>query len=772
MSAAVLKIFKDDRELSEVPVSDGLNIGRAENCAIVLNDSRVSRIHAELQATGDKIQIEKKSKFGVISLNGQDVDSASIQIGDRIEIGPFELRLLKGIEKRTPTNENRALKASGELENNTVADELIVPDADGGDFGLDSEPPSTDQLLVSPEGGEGDDDRLEEITKAFVEEIQNSSFIEPGGDFAQKIEDFDPFQEPMNVGDNEVEPFGREDNHPPDEAIELDYPDDAPTKEISSEKVDAVIEVLVGDANVERFEVRGNRVVIGRSNQCDIVIPDPKSSRKNTEITKSGPNFYIKDLASSNGTRVNGINVEEALLTGDDMIMVGDTEFQFQIRDKEFERQRRDFAKVEDRTSISRANIPVNPEHALFIAESSLAGMSPQISGVDKNEATNAGTPGIVGISEEKPKNIIERFKKDKRFRILVFGTIILGLFIMEMDEPNQNQISGRNVTQKKVEKTERGKPKFHQLSKEQQEFVKRQKELGFEYFKQERYDESLNELNQIFQYVDDYDGARVLRNYALEAKRSLESKKEEERRKRKEQEIKDKIFNYEQVASEFMNQKEFEKAESVFDDIKLLDPENANVARWRQQIADYRSELQLAQEEERLRKELRDAAMDQIKKGVKVRDDGRYLAAIDEFKKVFEIKSLDTDVLDQAQFEINDTESAIKSKLQPLLDEGLEFENAGQLSEAFSKYEEASRVDPREVGALEGMDRIRGTLDTQAKLLYTEAVILESLSDFTAARKKFLEILKVAPKDNRYYQRASDKLKEYEKFILEGVFE
>lgn len=51
-----------------------------------------------------------------------------------------------------------------------------------------------------------------------------------------------------------------------------------------------------------------SRKIIGRSQDCEYVIYDPKNrvSRKHLEITLNGNLFTLKDLNSLNGTYVNG----------------------------------------------------------------------------------------------------------------------------------------------------------------------------------------------------------------------------------------------------------------------------------------------------------------------------------------------------------------------------------------------------------------------------------------------------------------------------------
>jgi pSer/pThr/pTyr-binding forkhead associated (FHA) protein len=69
---------------------------------------------------------------------------------------------------------------------------------------------------------------------------------------------------------------------------------------------------------------------IGRLPECDIVVADPKASRRHAEIRPAGNGFLLVDLQSTNGTRVNGSVVGEHILVDGDRVGVGATEFRFE----------------------------------------------------------------------------------------------------------------------------------------------------------------------------------------------------------------------------------------------------------------------------------------------------------------------------------------------------------------------------------------------------------------------------------------------------------
>jgi hypothetical protein len=64
-------------------------------------------------------------------------------------------------------------------------------------------------------------------------------------------------------------------------------------------------------------------IVIGRVNDADLLLLDEKISRKHAKISTHGGRVMIEDLASRNGTFVNGVRIRSMELQEGDLIVVG-----------------------------------------------------------------------------------------------------------------------------------------------------------------------------------------------------------------------------------------------------------------------------------------------------------------------------------------------------------------------------------------------------------------------------------------------------------------
>lgn len=73
---------------------------------------------------------------------------------------------------------------------------------------------------------------------------------------------------------------------------------------------------------------RGSTVV-GRGNEADLRLPDTGVSRRHAEFRLDGTNVRLADLGSTNGTRVNGRRIDDALLDDGDAVDIGATRLVF-----------------------------------------------------------------------------------------------------------------------------------------------------------------------------------------------------------------------------------------------------------------------------------------------------------------------------------------------------------------------------------------------------------------------------------------------------------
>ena len=94
--------------------------------------------------------------------------------------------------------------------------------------------------------------------------------------------------------------------------------------------------VLIGmsaEVKGRNFEIDRDKVSIGRNTTNLIAIDHPTVSGRHGCITRTGHEYVLADLGSTNGTRVNGKEVKECRLHAKDLVQIGSLEFMFDAED-------------------------------------------------------------------------------------------------------------------------------------------------------------------------------------------------------------------------------------------------------------------------------------------------------------------------------------------------------------------------------------------------------------------------------------------------------
>jgi len=89
--------------------------------------------------------------------------------------------------------------------------------------------------------------------------------------------------------------------------------------------------VVEGPEKGRRLEIASERVTIGRSLICDLVLTDTSVSGTHCEIVASEAGFLLRDLGATNGTSVGGVRVREAWLEPGVALKLGHTVVRFEV---------------------------------------------------------------------------------------------------------------------------------------------------------------------------------------------------------------------------------------------------------------------------------------------------------------------------------------------------------------------------------------------------------------------------------------------------------
>lgn len=117
---------------------------------------------------------------------------------------------------------------------------------------------------------------------------------------------------------------------PDDDDVDIDQGGD----DAAAESRRAVLLYQEGTAEEQIYPFNGEVMSLGRGRDNDVQVKnDSKVSRYHCKLYRRGPNFYIEDNKSANGTLVNGELITERRLFGGEEVIIGETFFRFRILD-------------------------------------------------------------------------------------------------------------------------------------------------------------------------------------------------------------------------------------------------------------------------------------------------------------------------------------------------------------------------------------------------------------------------------------------------------
>ena len=738
---AILILTQIGKEPRPFTLRDEAWLGRAEDCAIQLSDRAISRRHAVIRWSGESIEVENKSTFAPLKVNGIECTHAILCEGDQVGLGPYQVQL--AFPKIEQTSENpKQQKVSPEP----------IPTLDPlAPTKVEAMPLSPGEHLDSPNSLQPDP---AEVAK-------------PDLGLEMSLEDSQGNHQQVSSNEGSEDPLSSL-------SMESSGDSDDRTKMTPAAQVVAKLLFKPGDSNHEEYVLQRDEVSIGRSQNCDIVLSDKKASRKNTLIRRVGVQFTIKDLDSVNGTILNGITVSTAELTGDDVIQIGDVQFRFKVVNSEYEAKASQFEPVP--TEPEEMFQPLQEDGGLQIGSpmddlAPVPGLAQESGAPDQSMGGISGLNGVVGLEASKSsgRNPLQRFfdlpQKTKLLgglglmvAIYVIGDNYQGFF-------NQPQVKSAPRAQKSVAARPSGAPtdlSFEKLPIEQRNFVENQHNLAFDYYKNSDYDKAIFEIEKIFNIISDYKDSREIQRYAKEGKRKLESIAEEKRKKEEEQQLKERVSSLVDEAKNKMEEREYDSARELFTQILALDPDNSSVIAWRKTLDGYDEERKIQRQLLQVRREINLEGWRIYRQGLSQSRLGRYSASIVTFKKTLSIGVTDKKLKSLVHARIQKAREQIAKLRDPIFKDAEAAEAANDLANAFKLYKKSTEIDSQYRAGFDAMNRIRGALHDRAKTIYTEAVIAENYSDFENAERLFKSCLDTAPADDIYHDRAARKLAKF----------
>ncbi|MGB9735693.1 MAG: FHA domain-containing protein [bacterium] len=137
------------------------------------------------------------------------------------------------------------------------------------------------------------------------------------------------FETPETMSENPSGTILLKDEVSEEGTTRIQRPDDVDFKLPYKQRI--YLDIIDGAQKGTTYEFVSGKVVIGRTDG-DLIIDDPNVSKKHAVIeTWSRDTYFIRDLASTNGTYINGQRITTTKIKNGDIITVGNTRLKLRV---------------------------------------------------------------------------------------------------------------------------------------------------------------------------------------------------------------------------------------------------------------------------------------------------------------------------------------------------------------------------------------------------------------------------------------------------------
>jgi ABC transport system ATP-binding/permease protein len=357
-----LIIQDDEGKTTVVPlIRDEITIGRKEGNTIRLTERNVSRRHARIIRSNGSVLIEDLDSYNGIRVNGTRIAGrVKVAESDRIQIGDYLLELKVDRGAQADPFDSQATQPIEKIDSAAVT--APVP---GAGAAQPISPASLAAAAVVPTE-----------PQAIVPAIADDSKPKP------RISGTQPGVTPA------VEP------------VAAMPPVSAPVSQAIATDAPARLVVLSANFAGREFVLDKGAMVIGRTEDNDIVVNHRSISRHHAKIVKEHGRYSIVDLQSSNGVRVNGEEYGKVELRRGDLVDLGHVRIRFIEPGEDFIYDR-DAPALRASAEIRRSRAPLVAVLGVVVAAGVAAFF---VLGRDKTPSDTAGeNPESTGAAPIEP---------------------------------------------------------------------------------------------------------------------------------------------------------------------------------------------------------------------------------------------------------------------------------------------------------------------------------------------------------------------------------
>jgi ABC transport system ATP-binding/permease protein len=297
-----LTIEDDEGKTTVVPLArDEMTIGRLEGNTIRLTERNISRRHARLSQQNGALFIEDLTSFTGVRVNGTRIASPTpLREGDEVQIGDYRI-VLRG-EQQPPVTDRATMPSMPAITAPlaTVGGAVAIPGRASVAAMAAQAAPQAMAVAAAPAAAP--------VAAAVPPPRPRVKTSPPS---------------PLAAAPQEAAPEVVE-GQPTIPLRAIAAADGQPGAGPAARML-----VLTTDLAGTEFKLDKASLVIGRTDENEVVLNHRSISRHHAEVVREGEHYTIVDLQSANGVRVNGEDYERIELNPGDVVELGHVKIRF-----------------------------------------------------------------------------------------------------------------------------------------------------------------------------------------------------------------------------------------------------------------------------------------------------------------------------------------------------------------------------------------------------------------------------------------------------------
>lgn len=460
--------------------------------------------------------------------------------------------------------------------------------------------------------------------------------------------------------------------------------------------------VVQGQDQGAEYDLRPGSIILGRAEECDVRLNDPSVSRRHAQVEVESDRILIKDLGSTVGTFVNDDRIQEHALSVGDVLRLGGSTLELSS----------DSAKVIEKHIPGKQRRAGGSPKPVKVAKQGSGGKGKVIAAAFVILAVVTGAAVFfLGSDAEKPHQVVVEAEEQAR--------------ATEMDQVQRlvaiNLVRGKQALEA------------------------------------ENFQEAVESLQKVVIADPAHEEGRAL---LVEAQRLLEAYQAEQKRLEEEQlALEQKIAQLMHSAQQAMEGRNYSRAiDSARQVLAMQDDHDDARELLGKAEAAQRDVQRRRQQAQAAAQKLESDAKNAFERGQALRQQGKLVEAVRAWEQLQQVDSRrQTQYPSEADGLIRQVKQELSTRSAPMV-EAAASQVQSAPRRAYDSLQAALRVDPWNERAKQLLAEVQRHLVVEARKLFDEGLVLESLGSFNQACEKWRMALDWVPTSDELHQRIKAK--------------